>query len=211
MRLGDLEADLTRIDDGAAPVVLLHGLTFDRSTWRPPVSALAGRRAIALEPPEHGGSPRRRSYDLREVADVLHAAITAAGARAPVLVGHSIGGVLATVYASRHPTPAVLNIDQPLLAGAAVLVVLRPARWPVLCSRTAAQATAVTSAATAGSRPGREPLRRCIRGRSPVAGAAVQGGPPASGLARERGAERRKGVGLRRDPTTVGGCALPRC
>jgi pimeloyl-ACP methyl ester carboxylesterase len=28
-------------------------------------------------------------YDLREVADVLHEAVDAAGARRPVLVGHS--------------------------------------------------------------------------------------------------------------------------
>ena len=34
-----------------------------------------------------------------------------------MLVGHSIGAVLATVYAARHPARAVLNIDQPLLAG----------------------------------------------------------------------------------------------
>jgi pimeloyl-ACP methyl ester carboxylesterase len=117
MRLGELDADVTGTDDGRTPVVLLHGLTFDRGMWAPLVDVLGNRRAVALDLPGHGGSPRRDSYDLREVADVLHEAVTAAGARRPVLVGHSIGGVLATVYAAHHPARAVLNIDQPVLVG----------------------------------------------------------------------------------------------
>jgi pimeloyl-ACP methyl ester carboxylesterase len=33
---------------------------------------------------------------------------------APIVVGHSAGGLLATVYAARHPVAAVVNVDQPL-------------------------------------------------------------------------------------------------
>lgn len=117
MRLGELGADLTGTADGKAPVVLLHGLTFDRGMWCPLVDVLGGRRAVALDLPGHGESPRRDSYDLREVADVLHEAVVAAGVRGPVLVGHSIGGVLATICAANHTARAVLNIDQPLLVG----------------------------------------------------------------------------------------------
>ena len=115
--LGELDADVTGSDDGRFPVVLLHGLTFDREMWGPLVQALDGRRAVALDLPGHGGSPRRNSYDLGEVADLVHGAVAAAGLRPPVLVGHSIGAVLSTVYAARHPARAVLDIDQPLLAG----------------------------------------------------------------------------------------------
>jgi pimeloyl-ACP methyl ester carboxylesterase len=117
MRLGGLGADLTGTDDGRPAVVLLHGLTFDRGMWGPLVGALDDRRAVALDLPGHGESDRRDSYDLREIADVVHEAIVEAGVSLPVLVGHSIGGVLATVYAAHHPARAVLNIDQPLLAG----------------------------------------------------------------------------------------------
>jgi pimeloyl-ACP methyl ester carboxylesterase len=117
MRLGELDADLVGADDGMPPLVLLHGLTFDRGMWAPLLNVLEGRRAVALDLPGHGESPVRDSYDLREVADVLHEAVTAAGMHTPVLVGHSIGGVLATVYAASHPARAVVNIDQPLLAG----------------------------------------------------------------------------------------------
>ncbi|SEQ41636.1 alpha/beta fold hydrolase [Microlunatus flavus] len=117
VRLGELAADLTGSDDGRSPVVLLHGLTFDRGMWAPMVDALAGRRAVAFDLPGHGDSPPRDAYDPAGVADVLHDAVAAAGLEAPVLVGHSIGAVLATAYAARHPARAVLNIDQPLLAG----------------------------------------------------------------------------------------------
>jgi pimeloyl-ACP methyl ester carboxylesterase len=117
VRLGELVADVTGTDDGRPPVVLLHGLTFDRGTWAPMVDALAGRRVAAFDLPGHGDSPPRDSYEPADVADVLHDAITAAGWDEPVLVGHSIGAVLATVYAANHPARAVLNVDQPLLAG----------------------------------------------------------------------------------------------
>jgi pimeloyl-ACP methyl ester carboxylesterase len=116
-RLGELVADVTGTDDGRPPVVLLHGLTFDRGMWAPMVHALAGRRAVAFDLPGHGDSPPRDSYDPAEVAEVVHEAVAAAGLDAPVLVGHSIGAVVATAYAARHPARAVLNIDQPLLPG----------------------------------------------------------------------------------------------
>jgi pimeloyl-ACP methyl ester carboxylesterase len=37
-----------------------------------------------------------------------------AGLTAPVVAGHSAGGLLATIYAARYPTRGVVNIDQPL-------------------------------------------------------------------------------------------------
>ena len=117
VRLGELVGDVTGRDDGRAPVVLLHGLTFDRAMWAPMVDALDGRRALALDLPGHGDSPPQASYAPADVADLLHEAVTAAGLSSPVLVGHSIGAVLASGFAARHGARAVLNIDQPLLAG----------------------------------------------------------------------------------------------
>lgn len=117
MRLGELAATTTGTDDGRAPVILLHGLTFDRGQWGPLVSELGDRHVVALDLPGHGESPRGGSYHLGDVADLVHESVTEAGLRLPVLAGHSIGGVLATVYAAKYPAKAVLNIDQPLLAG----------------------------------------------------------------------------------------------
>jgi pimeloyl-ACP methyl ester carboxylesterase len=115
--LGALSADDSGRDDGRPPIVLLHGLSFDRHIWSPVVDALRDddpdRRVIALDLPGHGQSPSYPPHDLFRVADLVHDAMDAAGAAAPVIVGHSISGGIATLYAARHPTAGVVNLDQP--------------------------------------------------------------------------------------------------
>jgi len=113
-----LAGDLEGQDDERPPLVLVHGLTFDRTTWRPALAALeqvdAGRRVLSLDLPGHGDSPARDSYRMDETVERVHAAVEEAGLVAPVLVGHSIGGVVATVYAAEHPVTGVVNVDQSL-------------------------------------------------------------------------------------------------
>ncbi|MGI5520310.1 alpha/beta fold hydrolase [Micromonospora sp. CA-259024] len=119
--IGGLATDSYGRDDDRAPLVLVHGLTYDRRQWDPVLRELAAldpdRRVLRMDLPGHGGSPGRDSYDIAEVAGVIHEAVTAVGLEAPVLVGHSLGGVIATVYAARYPARGVVNVDQPLLVG----------------------------------------------------------------------------------------------
>jgi pimeloyl-ACP methyl ester carboxylesterase len=86
--------------------------------WQPALDELAavdpGRRTVAVDLPGHGASPAAPSHDLDVVAAVVHDWVVAAGLEAPVLVGHSISGVIATIYAARYPTRGVVNVDQPL-------------------------------------------------------------------------------------------------
>jgi pimeloyl-ACP methyl ester carboxylesterase len=116
--LAGLAADDYGHSDDRAPLVLLHGLTFDRSLWRPSLAELSridpGRRVLALDLPGHGASPGWPSYDVQSLADGIHRAVDEAGLQSPVVVGHSIGGVIATAYAAQHPTCGVINVDQPL-------------------------------------------------------------------------------------------------
>jgi pimeloyl-ACP methyl ester carboxylesterase len=118
---GGLAADSYGTDDERPALVLLHGLTYDRRTWEPTLRELAAidpdRRVVALDLPGHGGSQRRESYHMSEIAAVVHDAVTDAGLEAPVLAGHSIGGLLATIYAATYPSRGVVNVDQPLLVG----------------------------------------------------------------------------------------------
>jgi pimeloyl-ACP methyl ester carboxylesterase len=48
------------------------------------------------------------------MADDVAALVADLGESAPLVVGHSLGGAVAAVYAARHPVRGVVNIDQPL-------------------------------------------------------------------------------------------------
>jgi pimeloyl-ACP methyl ester carboxylesterase len=117
-RLGDLAADDYGRDDDRAPIVLLHGMSFDRTIWSGLVADLQsvdpGRRVLALDLPGHGQSEEQSSYALTEVPDLLHRALVESGLQAPIVVGHSAGALAATVYAAHHPTRGVINVDQSL-------------------------------------------------------------------------------------------------
>jgi pimeloyl-ACP methyl ester carboxylesterase len=119
--LAGLAADDYGHSDDRAPLVLLHGLTFDRSLWRPSLAELSridpGRRVLALDLPGHGASPGWPSYDVQSLADGIHRAVEEAGLQSPVVVGHSIAAIVATAYAAQHPTRGVINVDQPLQVG----------------------------------------------------------------------------------------------
>ena len=108
--------------DGMA-VVLLHGLTFDRRTWRPIVERLGGSvRTIAVDLPAHGESAGAPA-PLEEVADAVHDLVVSLDLERPIVVGHSMSGGLAVIYAAVYPTRGLVVIDQgPELAPFAELV-----------------------------------------------------------------------------------------
>ncbi|GAA2672452.1 alpha/beta fold hydrolase [Actinoplanes palleronii] len=99
-------------------LLLLHGLTYDHRIWEPLRDKLGPAcRVLAVDLPGHGTSPRRPSYAMTEVADIIHEQVVAAGLTKPVVVGHSVGAIIATTYAARFPATAVLNLDQFLRPG----------------------------------------------------------------------------------------------
>ena len=93
-------------------------MTFDRSTCRGIIAELhridPGRRLVAIDLPGHGQTPDRASYELPKIAEQVHRAVLEADLFAPVVVGHSDAGLLATLYAARYPCRGVVNIDSPL-------------------------------------------------------------------------------------------------
>jgi pimeloyl-ACP methyl ester carboxylesterase len=102
-------------DPDAPAFVLLHGLTFDRRMWRPILELLPeSRRAIAFDLPAHGGSVPVAEPGLAPVAEAVHAAVEAAGIADPIVVGHSIGGPIAGIYAAAHPAAGVVSVDAPI-------------------------------------------------------------------------------------------------
>jgi pimeloyl-ACP methyl ester carboxylesterase len=88
-------------------VVLLHGKNFCAATWESAITALteAGYRVIA--PDQIGfcksAKPQRYQYSFDQLAANTHALLADLGIRRAVVVGHSMGGMLATRYALQYP------------------------------------------------------------------------------------------------------------
>jgi pimeloyl-ACP methyl ester carboxylesterase len=116
-RYGGLAADSVGVADERPPLVLLHGMTFDRTMWRPTYPLLndidPGRRIVALDLPGHGDTPDRASNRMLETIVAIHEAVQEAALSAPVLVGHSMCGGLASMYATLYPCRGVVNVDSP--------------------------------------------------------------------------------------------------
>ena len=84
-------------------MLLIHGLNGFKEGWGPLPGALAaaGLRAVAVDLPGFGGSPRLRRTDPRSLARALEPLIDAL---APVaLVGHSLGSQIAMMAAAANP------------------------------------------------------------------------------------------------------------
>src|ERR1700693_2500818 len=117
-----LPAGLAADDYGSSgaghPLVLLHGLTFNRGLWEPVLAELQridpGRRILVIDLPGHGDSAAWPSYDIDRVAEGVHQAVEEMHLQAPVVVGHSIAAIIATRYAGIHATSGVVNVDQSL-------------------------------------------------------------------------------------------------
>ncbi len=90
----------------ATPVVLLHGFGADLNGWMFTQPALAeGRRAVALDLPGHGGSTKLldKAVDGESFAADLDRALAVLGIDKVHLVGHSMGGEIALVFALWQP------------------------------------------------------------------------------------------------------------
>jgi 3-oxoadipate enol-lactonase len=90
---------------GVPTLVLLHGVTLDVETnWSGAVPTLAQHfRVLALDLRGHGGGPAARvPYRLEDCADDVAAAVRALRAGPVIVVGYSMGGMVAQAFWQRH-------------------------------------------------------------------------------------------------------------
>lgn len=88
---------------GTVPVVISHGLFGSARNWNVIAKRLsAGRRVVAVDMRNHGGSFWDDDHSYAALAADLAEVILALGGRAVVL-GHSMGGKAAMVLAVRRP------------------------------------------------------------------------------------------------------------
>jgi pimeloyl-ACP methyl ester carboxylesterase len=87
--------------------VLLHGKNFCAATWEGTIRVLsqAGYRVLALDQVGFckSSKPRGYQFSLPQLAANTHALLEHAGVKRPVVIGHSMGGILAARYALQYP------------------------------------------------------------------------------------------------------------
>ncbi len=86
-------------------IVLVHGLGSDAQHWLPVARDLArDHRVVLVELPGHGEAPLIRPFTLEQATLALDRAIAEQSRDPVVLVGHSVGGLVAAAEALRAPS-----------------------------------------------------------------------------------------------------------
>jgi pimeloyl-ACP methyl ester carboxylesterase len=121
------------------PVVLVHGGAAHAHWWSFLGPLLHDRLVVAIDLSGHGDSDWRKAYAFPLWAhEVRQVARDVCGSAPPVIVGHSLGGIVAAMAAmrSRGAIAGVVTIDSPLhrprpaLIGDADTVFSEPKRYP---------------------------------------------------------------------------------
>jgi pimeloyl-ACP methyl ester carboxylesterase len=104
---------------GSPPMLLVHGWSCDHTHFAPQAEHFSKRhRVISVDLRGHGASDTPdQEYTMAGFADDLAFLCEQIGVDRPVVVGHSMGGVIAFEMAARHPdiVGAAVAIDAPLV------------------------------------------------------------------------------------------------
>lgn len=93
-------------NQGQHPIVLVHGSRLHAHVWNDFSHRFKDRfHVVAVDQRGHGDSGwcARNRYDLEDFYQDLQAVIEARGLTRFTLIGHSLGGRVSMLYASRHP------------------------------------------------------------------------------------------------------------
>ena len=121
------------------PILLVHGWCCDHTYFVPQFEHFAsrGHRVVAVDLRGHGRSDKpQQGYTMQLFADDLAWICQRIGVEKPVVVGHSMGGIVAFDLAARYPdmTSAVVMLDAavvlPSAARAAIPSLLEELRDP---------------------------------------------------------------------------------
>jgi pimeloyl-ACP methyl ester carboxylesterase len=107
-------------DPDGVPVVMLHGVTDSWRSFAPVLPHLPSSvRAFAVTQRGHGDASRPGDYALDDYAGDVAGFMDAVGLESAVLVGHSMGTIVASRFAIAHPE----RVDGLVLAGGATTFV----------------------------------------------------------------------------------------
>ena len=136
LQVVDLPPTSSRQEPGR-PVVLLHCYTCAIDWWDRLIPLLRrDHRVIAVDLLGHGGSEKPSSgYSMPEQADLIAEALGRLGVRGATVVGHSLGGTVATALTVQSPdlVSRLVLIDQaPDNSYGQLSLLARLTYWPVL-------------------------------------------------------------------------------
>jgi len=96
---------MPEIDRSFPAVVFIHGIGGGARLWAPQMASFsaAGYRPVALDLPGYGQRPAVDHMDFEGLAADVETAIDCLGLARPVLVGHSMGGMVAQTALRRRP------------------------------------------------------------------------------------------------------------
>ncbi|MBD9479504.1 alpha/beta hydrolase [Pseudoxanthomonas sp. PXM02] len=99
--------DIAPATPNGRTVVLLHGKNFCAATWESAITALSTAGYRVVVPDQIGfcksSKPQRYQYSFAQLAGNTRALLASLGIERAVIVGHSMGGMLAARYALQHP------------------------------------------------------------------------------------------------------------
>jgi 3-oxoadipate enol-lactonase len=91
-------------DPALPPLVFLHGIGGAARAWRGQLEFFGKRfRSIAWDMPGYGGSAPLPTVSITSLADALQDFLPQAGAIRPILIGHSIGGMIVQQLLANNP------------------------------------------------------------------------------------------------------------
>jgi 3-oxoadipate enol-lactonase len=92
---------------GAVPLIFLHGIGGAARAWRHQLSTFGDRfQAIAWDMPGYGGSAPLTNVSISALAEALQQFLQQIEAVKPILVGHSIGGMIVQQWLVQNPRAA---------------------------------------------------------------------------------------------------------
>lgn len=96
------------VDEGSGPVlVFLHGIASSHHVWDPAIVSLSKKyRCISFDLLGFGSSPRPKwpQYSASDHIRAIHRSLVSLPVESPViLIGHSMGSILAVAYAEKYP------------------------------------------------------------------------------------------------------------
>ncbi len=131
MKLSRDEVTLGYEEAGAGdpPLLLIHGWGTDRGVFGPLMRATsAAHRVVAVDLRGHGESDApRQDYSVEALADDVAWIAATLGLNRPVLIGHSMGGLVALELASRGDVRGLVLLESPVAAPPAMAAALQPA------------------------------------------------------------------------------------